>query len=248
MHHEEHADETWLIPYADMLTLLLALFIVMFAMGQTDKEKFQEFKEQFSILFAGGSGNLPSTGTQLIPTPGQGSTMGGSGEEPGGLSDTEIEDNKMKEIKELIENEINEEGYSDKIVLILNKEGLDISIQDTVLFASGEAALIESGTPVLLSIAKALSELDNNIRVIGHTDNVPIKNGTFRSNWDLSAARAINVMHFLADNGQLAPERLSIQGNGEYSPKYDNSTAEGRAKNRRVEIMVIRKYPVSEAN
>lgn len=236
VHHEEHMDETWLIPYADMLTLLLALFIVMFAISQTDKAKFQQISEQFNIIFSGGSGIQESDGNSLIPMIKTG----------GANSPTAIEEDKMNEIKRILEEEIKREGHSNEINLMLNQEGLEISIQDTMLFASGNATIVGDESQVLYSVAKALGGIDNSIKIIGHTDNVPINNRQFRSNWDLSAMRAINVMQFLVSQGDLLPNRFVVQGNGEFSPKFDNSTEAGRAKNRRVEIFIIRKYPLGE--
>ena len=86
--------------------------------------------------------------------------------------------------------------------------------------------------------------LDNEIKVVGYTDNVPIKNEKFRSNWELSSMRAINVMNFMVDSGKIQADKVSIQAYGEYKPKFDNTTEQGRAKNRRVEIIVVRQYPV----
>jgi chemotaxis protein MotB len=227
-HHEEHVDEAWLLPYSDMLTLLLALFIVMFAMGQTDKQKLQEMSQQFNIIFAGGKGVMQSDGQSAIPMP----------------SNTEIEDAKMSEIKKTLEDEISKEGYSDKVKVDVNSDGLEISIQDTVLFNTGEADVLNNLSPLLLEISKMLHGLDNEIKVVGYTDNVPIKNEKFRSNWELSSMRAINVMNFMVDSGKIQEDKVSIQAYGEYQPKFDNTTEQGRAKNRRVEIIVVRKYPV----
>jgi len=100
-------------------------------------------------------------------------------------------------------------------------------------------------SPLLLEISKMLHGLDNEIKVVGYTDNVPIKNEKFRSNWDLSAMRAINVMNFMVNSGTISADKVSIQAYGEYMPKSENTTEAGRAKNRRVEIIVARKYPVA---
>lgn len=235
VHHEEHVDETWLIPYADMLTLLLALFIVMFAMSKLDNEKMEKVSEQFNIIFSGGSGVLEKNGTSLIPMNNFPSL-------------NEQEEDKMTEIKLNIEKEIKSSGYSDKISITLDEKGLGISIQDVVLFNSGKADVLNNVNPMLLHISEMLKGLDNEIKVVGHTDNVPIKTAQFRSNWDLSAMRAINVMNFFIDSGGLDPARFAFEGYGEYSPKYDNSTDEGKAKNRRVEILLIRKYPIVQDN
>lgn len=236
VHHEEHPDETWLIPYADMLTLLLALFIVMFAMSKVDSEKFERMSQDFNVIFSGGSGTLENG---VIITPHN---------EPGEpiISESSIESNKMNEIKSVLEKEAEEAGYSDKVIVMLNREGLEVSIQDILLFKSGEAKVVDEVTPLLLKIAEMLKQLDNEITIAGHTDNQPISSGKFRSNWDLSAMRAINVMNFMVENGGMSPEKFNIQAFGEYKPKYDNETREGRARNRRVEIIIDRKYPVEE--
>lgn len=235
-HHEEHVDETWLIPYADMLTLLLALFIVMFAMSQVDKEKMARASAQFNVIFSGGSGSslLEEDGTTIVP-------------EEANASQTEnaLEDSQMNAIKNSLQQEIENKGYGDKVKVGLNGEGLEISIQDAVLFNSGDAAIVNNISPLLLEISSMLKNLDNTIKVVGHTDNVPIKNGNYRSNWELSAMRAINVMNFMTSSGGLNPNKLSIQAYGEYMPKYDNSTADGRSRNRRVEIFVVRNYPLN---
>ena len=238
-HHEEHVDEAWLLPYSDMLTLLLALFIVMFAMGQTDKAKLKAMSEQFSVIFSGGKSTMEKDGNSVIP-------MDGSSDATSVVSNTQIEEDKMVEIKKMVEKEIGKEGYSDKVKVDINSDGLEISIQDTVLFNTGEAEVLKDLSPLLLEISKMLHDLDNEIKVVGYTDNVPIKNEKFRSNWDLSAMRAINVMNFMVDSGAISADKVSIQAYGEHMPKFDNATEQGRAKNRRVEIAVLRKYPVTK--
>lgn len=227
-HHEEHVDEAWLLPYSDMLTLLLALFIVMFAMGQTDAGKFKAMSEQFNIIFAGGSGVMQQDGNSVIPME---------------ISPGQAEYDKMSEVKKMLEEEITKEGYSDKVKVDLNSEGLEISIQDAVLFNTGEADVKNNLSPLLVQVSNLLQGLDNQIKVVGHTDNVPIKNDKFQSNWELSSMRAINVMNFIVSSGKISADKVSIQAYGEYMPKFENTTEDGRAKNRRVEIIVVRKYP-----
>ena len=227
-HHEEHVDEAWLLPYSDMLTLLLALFIVMFAMGQTDAAKFNAMSQQFNIIFAGGSGVMQHDGNSVISME---------------VSPGQAEDDKMTEVKKMLEAEITKEGYSDKVKVALNSEGLEISIQDVVLFNTAEAEVKNNLSPLLVQISNLLEGLENKVKVVGYTDNVPIKNDKFQSNWELSAMRAINVMNFMVASGEISADKVSIQAYGEYEPKFDNATEAGRAKNRRVEIIVIRKYP-----
>lgn len=238
-HHEEHVDETWLIPYSDMLTLLLALFIVMFAMSKVDNEKLKKVGSEFNAIFSSGRGVLNEEGSQIIEQA-----------EPEIVPDNVIEDNKMKEIMGNLQNEIGSSGYSDKVKVELNEGGLEISIQDVLLFNSGDAAVLNEVTPLLMKISQMVKNLDNDIKVVGHTDNVPIHTSKFPSNWELSAMRAINVMNFMVDTGEVNPKKLSVQAYGEQMPKFDNSTKDGRAKNRRVEIFIVRKYsmPTDDSN
>lgn len=234
IHHEEHVDETWLIPYADMLTLLLALFIVMFAMSKLDAEKFANVSQGLNSAFMGGTsimenGNSPSDGAPSIIDD---------------LTKGQIEEATMNEIQSKIENEISNAGYSDKVEVSVNEAGLEINIKDVILFDSAKADVKSESNPLLIQISQLLKGLDNSIKVIGHTDNMPISNEAFRSNWDLSAMRAINIMKFMSQYGNIPEEKLSIEAYGEYKPKFDNSTIEGRAGNRRVEISILRKYPI----
>jgi chemotaxis protein MotB len=238
-HHEEHVDEAWLLPYSDMLTLLLALFIVMFALGQTDKAKLEVASREFNIIFAGGSGVMQKDGNSIISMDDE-SGQGGSG-----INSAEAEEDKMIEIKKMLEQEIGKEGYSDKVKVDLTSEGLEIAIQDAALFKSGDADVLNDVSPLLSKISNMLHDLDNKVKIEGHTDNVPISNTKFRSNWDLSATRAINVMNLMVASAGISPDKASIEAHGEYMPKYDNNTEAGRAKNRRVEIIVVRKYPVT---
>jgi chemotaxis protein MotB len=227
---EEPADEKWLIPYADMLTLLLALFIVMFATSNVDNQKLQKMGREFQVIFSGGTAILEQGGSSSQPLENQ------------DVTNSIIEDAKMDAIKKNLETEIEKRGYSDKINVTLNNVGLDISMQDVVLFNSGEADVIE-GQELLIQISHILNGLDNSIMIVGHTDNVPIKNSKFRSNWDLSAIRAINVMNFMSENGGLNTKNICIQAYGDRMPLYNNSTEAGRSKDRRVEIEIVRKYP-----
>ncbi|MEG2973583.1 MAG: flagellar motor protein MotB [Clostridium sp.] len=231
-HHEEHIDETWLLPYSDMLTLLLALFIVMFAMSQVDNEKLEKAAVQFNAVFAGGSSFLKENGSTPIPG--------------GGAISGVVEQDQMISAKSLLEDEIKKNGYNDKIQVELNGEGLLISVQDTALFNSGDAQVLESFYPVLTGISNSIKSFNNDIRIVGHTDNIPISNPRYKDNWELSSARALNVMGFMVKNAGLSPEKFSAQAFAEYQPKFDNSTPDGRAKNRRVEILIVRNNKVDE--
>lgn len=233
-HHEEHVDEAWLLPYSDMLTLLLALFIVMFAMSKVDNEKLEKAAVEFNAVFAGGTGVLKDNGTTI--TPGTGTLNG------------VIEQDKMVSAKNILEDEIKKSGYSDTVNVELNGEGLLISMQDTALFDSGHADVIPQFQPILTQISSSIKTFNNDVRVVGHTDNVPISNSKFKDNWELSFFRALNVMNFMVQKGGLSADKFSTQSFGEFKPKFDNSTPEGRAKNRRVEILIVRNHPADIDN
>ncbi|MBB6714963.1 flagellar motor protein MotB [Clostridium gasigenes] len=237
-HHEEHVDETWLIPYSDMLTLLLALFIVMFAMSKVDAQKFAKVSASLNSAFVGG--------TSVLEKGDSGTSTDGTSSIVEGLTSGQIEQESMNQAKSEIEQGINTAGYSDKIEVSVNESGLAINIKDTVLFDSAKADVKKESNPLLMQISQALKGFDNDIKVIGYTDNRPINNGEFRSNWDLSAMRAINTMQFLSQYGDLPEDKLSIEAYGEHKAKYDNSTEEGQSGNRRVEISILRKYPVED--
>ncbi len=228
VHHEEHVDESWLLPYADLLTLLLALFIVMFAMSQVDQKKMEALSAQFKVIFSGGAGLMEKDGTSIMPQ----SMPPAQGPQP--------KADAMAGMQSSLEQKIANSGFSDQVIVTLRPEGLNISIQDVVLFQSGQATVLEGVKPLLLEISNMLSTQENAIRISGHTDDHPINTREFRSNWDLSAIRAINVMNFMVDSGKLQPEKLSIQAYGEYMPAASNETEEGRSQNRRIEILVIR--------
>ncbi|MFL0194553.1 flagellar motor protein MotB [Clostridium sp. WILCCON 0269] len=241
-HDEEHVDESWLLPYSDMLTLLLALFIVMFAMSKVDNQKLIALSQQFNVIFTGGKGILNDSGeNDSNITQSDNPSMSNK-------ENSIVEQDKMSEIKNTLEQEIKNEGYSDKVKVSLNGEGVDISIQDTVIFNTGKADILSNFYPLLIKISNMIKDLDNEIRISGYTDNVPIENKEFRSNWDLSYMRASNVMNFMVNKGNVAPDKFSIQAHGQYRPKYDNSTEQGRAQNRRVDILIVRKYASTSTN
>ncbi|SHG47468.1 chemotaxis protein MotB [Thermosyntropha lipolytica DSM 11003] len=238
--HEGHIDETWLIPYADMLTLLLALFIVLFAMSQVDQQKFEEFKRMLQSLFAGGPG-IMTTGKALID----------EGEKPNTENpptQSLIETQKLEQYKEALDRYFKEQGIEALVTTTVNEKGLQIIIRDVALFDSGKADIKPEAMPILRDLSVILASLDNNIEVSGHTDNLPINTPQFPSNWELSTQRALNVMKFLLQNPDLDPARFSVVGYGEYRPIANNATVQGRAMNRRVEILLLRKYKIEDIN
>lgn len=240
-HHEEHVDESWLLPYSDMMTLLLALFIVMFAMSKVDNQKMAQMSQQFNVIFSGSNTVVKGSGGN------DNSIKPDTESSKANENNSVVEQDKMAAMKVELEQEIKNQGYADKVKVDLNGDGLNITIQDTVIFNSGNADILPAFDPVLNQISSMMKSVDNEIRISGHTDNVPISNREFRSNWDLSYKRALNVMSYIVNIGQANPNKFSIQAYGEYRPKYDNLTEDGRAKNRRVEILIVRKYSLNNS-
>jgi chemotaxis protein MotB len=249
-HHEEHVDESWLIPYADLLTLLLALFIVMYAMSAVDVKKFQDLSAAFSIAFDSGvsvldnpavveSGEQKDKETKEKSSPSDESKSKSASLDE--LRKKEQED--LEKLKKQIDQYIKNNGLTTQLETKLNQSQLMITISDNALFASGSAVVKPEAKSLALSIANLLVQYPGyEIVVSGHTDNEPISTSEFKSNWDLSSARAIRFMDILLSNKKLDPKLFSAIGYGEYRPVASNATTEGRAKNRRVEVSIIRKY------
>jgi chemotaxis protein MotB len=249
-HDDEHMDESWLIPYADLLTLLLALFIVLYAASSVDAQKFKELSQSFNEVFTGGTGIMenPSPGEPQQPSDGEVKSSGAEkNEKKAELDKEEIErqaflkdQEELKEIQKRVNEYIKTNNLEVQFVTKLTDEGLLLTIRDNVLFDSGSAVVHSTD----LNVAKELSELlemnpPRNIIISGHTDNVPIHNAEFDSNWELSVMRAVNFMKIILENQDLNPQWFSAKGFGEFEPVGDNATAEGRGLNRRVEVLIL---------
>ncbi|WP_026584096.1 flagellar motor protein MotB [Bacillus sp. J33] len=249
-HHEEHVDESWLLPYADLLTLLLALFIVLFAMSSIDAQKFQKLSKAFNDVFTGGTGVLefpsPMPEGQMQSTD---AVLDKPSKDDGFASLDKQEKEKQKQdadqeelaaLQQKVNAFIENRNLAEKLETSLTTEGLLVSIRDNVLFSSGSAEVRTED----LKIANEIGELlvmdpPRNIIISGHTDNVPIRNSSFESNWELSVMRAVNFMKIILYNKKLDPKWFSAKGFGEFQPVAENGTKEGRAKNRRVEILIL---------
>lgn len=240
----QHIDESWLIPYADILTLLLALFIVLFALSSIDAQKFQQLARALNANFDGGVSVLE------YPSPLPEKSMENlekNEEKKEEENETEQNGQQAREERGLsdVQNSINQyianNQLKGKIQTSRTDEGLLITIRDDILFDSGSAQIRKKDEILVTDIAKMLgTSLPHNIVISGHTDNVPIHNSDFDSNWHLSVMRAVNVMKVILDkNKQLDPSKFSAKGYGEYKPIASNATAAGRQKNRRVEILIL---------
>ena len=257
--HEEHVNhEAWVIPYADMLTLLMVMFLALFATGRVDMEKLKKLAESMRHEFGGGSSaqvvsiNQGSSGS----TPMQGGDGIFNAEKPPAPTkptDMQIEQarqqhdlkaaqdeiKKLQEFEETLKTNSNIAGLGQGLDFKIEGRGLVVTVlSDAVLFAPGSATLETNSWMVLQPIGDALKNIPNNISVEGYTDSQPILTSRYSSNWSLSSERANSVRKFFQDGG-IEPTRLAVAGYGENRPVGDNNTPEGRAKNRRVEIVVL---------
>lgn len=250
---ENHIDETWLLPYSDLMTLLVALFIVLFASSAIDSQKFEILSRTFNAEFMGGAGFFDSNNNPFPIDGGEGISEGNKESDDGiidkeeneedrpEMTDEQIEEQeRIKEIQARINAYVKEHGLEEAFVSNLTIEGLSITIRDNVLFDSGKADVRAENVETAREISKLLEmDVPRSIIISGHTDNVPMNNWEFSSNWDLSVMRAVNFMEILLENQNLNPILFSAKGYGEYQPVAPNDTAENRAKNRRVEIMIL---------
>ena len=242
--HEEELNEAWLLPYSDLMTLLLALFIALFAMSQTDSSKMQALAQAFTAAFNMGgpsffSGMGPSTAMPNTPTTASDSTNAAYMQE----------NENLREAQEKIEQYIKENNLQDQVSTELSEEGLMIRLKEKALFASGSAALQGQAEQIVPVIAALLSSLPERVTISGHTDNVPISTVQFPSNWELSSARAVSLMRgLMGAQPALNPARFSALGYSEYRPIASNDTEEGRAQNRRVEVFIARSMRFSQGD
>jgi chemotaxis protein MotB len=227
--HAEHVNhERWLVSYADFITLLFAFFVVMFAVSQVDSKKVGRFTESFS----------KAVGIDLFPESGQGLMSGGETEThavtpdtrsrlPAALIDLQVQLEEKAQHKELPKG----------LQIVQRRNEIVVRLSENLLFDPGDDTLKSAAERAIEDVARELASRPVDVRVEGHTDDRPIRTVRFRSNWDLSTARATAVVAVLSKSG-LAPERLSAAGYGEFHPLGPNKAEDGRRQNRRVDIVV----------
>lgn len=240
--HENH--ERWLVSYADFITLLFAFFVVMFATAHGDKGKaaavsesvkkaFEEGKVTalVSVMFGGSVDNV-----------GNGSAMMKG---PGGAHKVVEEKKKERQLVELmpslkvLSTELKKEIETGKIIISMEQRGLAVSFKEAALFASGEDVVSSEAYKSIAKVADAINKLPNPVRFEGHTDSVPIHTARFRSNWELSAARSIALLEIFATKYAVPRDRMSIGGYADTAPIDSNDTIDGRARNRRCDIIIL---------
>lgn len=225
----------WVVTFADLVTLLMVFFILLFAMGSIEDEKWRMIKE--SLREALGTENVPEAGTRM----GLEVLQSIAGEETFEAVD-EVGAMVSKEIEE-IASEVEEFVYKNKLAgqvqVSSGDRGAIVTISDVVLFPPGKSRMTYEGVKIIRQIFELLSQFQYDIKVEGHTDDSPIKTEKFPSNWELSAARAADVARMLVQQG-IDPKKLSIEGFAQFRPKVPNDSPINRAVNRRIEIVYQR--------
>lgn len=250
---EPVSRERWMVSYADFLTLLLAFFIVMYAVSQRDDGKFRVLSETLTRAFNVPPSAidpiqhgdpviavLPGVVSEAVQAPEQQPESGRSEEEGPRAATSEPQlPEEFRRISQRVEEEFAELVASGLLAVHGTEQWLEIELKSSLLFASGEASIGSDARPILHQLADVVRDSALPIRVEGFTDDRPIATGAFPSNWELSSARAATIVKLLAEYG-VSPERMAAIGYGEFQPVASNATEAGRAENRRVVLMLSR--------
>ncbi len=234
--HEEHHDERWLVSYADFITLLMVLFVVLYSMGQVNVEKYKQLAESMKSAFTLGGAS------QVVDS--QINEAGGDSEDgtskpivvpgiPEGPTQTE-------EVAGQLTAMLSSQNLGNQVSVQTNIEGVLISLSERLIFKNDQTDLPPEAMQVLDTIVEMMRPIENKVRLVGHTNNTPSTNPLYPTNWELSLARATSVAKYLINAG-IAPERFIIAGQGEYSPVFPNDTEQHKEMNARVEIIIIYK-------
>lgn len=228
----------WITTFSDMMSLLLTFFILLYSISTVDAQKFKNITQYLQIALSGdGRPAILDGGKEAVPEP--------FDEDP--FSESEVPPEELMEpvtteiiqMYEKINKYITELELQAEVNVMMISSGVFVEIKDAILFESGSAQLKDTGIELLGKLEAMLNDFDNDIVVEGHTDNVPMNSAMYPSNWELSAARAVSVLRYLNEQMNVEPTRLSARGYGEYSPIAPNDTPLNRARNRRVNLMIV---------
>lgn len=240
-HHASH--ERWLVSYADFITLLFAFFVVLYAFSKADEKKQMEVSAAIDSSFHSlglfpGALRLPDQHSANSPGPGPLMTPADIVVSENELSPAAVEDN-LDQIRHRLERSLSDQIAKHTISIHLGGEGLVISLREAGFFNSGSAHPQRETLNTLREIAASLNNTPYDVRVEGHTDSLPIHNDEFDSNWELSSARATRIARIFLALGAIPPDHLSAAGYAEFHPVASNQIAEGRAENRRVDLVIM---------
>jgi len=244
---EVHSDR-WLISYSDFITLLFAFFVVLFAATYRDNQAIRKLSQaihqgfQTMGAFSAGQEGYSNPDSREAAHPNQSIPSSQTDAKPSKDASATPPIDVVKLRREL-EAVVGKELQDQEIAIKVTPEGFVISLRELGFFDSGQARLVPGAADKLARIAKVLAKPGLELRVEGHTDNQPIHNAEFDSNWELSTARATSVLLMLVNGNHIDPRHISASGYGEFRPVGDNSTLEGRRANRRVDLVVVQSRP-----
>ena len=234
---EEHAeghDERWLVSYADFITLLMVLFVILYSMGQINVEKYKRLADSMRSAFTLGGAS------QVVDS--QINQAGGNSEDgtskPIVVPGIPEGPTQSEEVAGQLTSMLASQNLGNQVSVQTNIEGVLISLSERLIFREGEADLPAEALPVLDTIVEMIRPIENKVRLVGHTNNTPSTNPLYPTNWELSLARATSVAKYLMNAG-VAPERLIVSGRGEYAPIFPNDSEQHKALNARVEIVIV---------
>ncbi len=249
---DDGPSKAWLDSYADAMTLLLAFFVLLYAFSLLDEKKFAEFKYGVEQAFSFSSPAVPEGTGFLDEGLGINENAGQLSVVPSDVAneieslleeiaaDQQVTPNEVEELREAVEASLEAAAIDLELFQVeTDPRGVVITLDETLLFDSGSARIDEDAAPALGAVAEVLAGLDNQILVEGHTDSVPTTGSVWPTNWELSAARATAALRELNESYGLAGPRLSAVGHADTRPRATNDTPEGRAQNRRTEIVVL---------
>ncbi|MHA0856191.1 flagellar motor protein MotB [Paenibacillus sp. CMAA1364] len=263
---EHSSRDRWLITYADLITLLLIFFIMMYAMSSLDESKYEGVTQSLHLSFQSGDSileqgsgltgsadqykhkNPDSTTTEGQAT--QGATDGTTtepsveqGTQP--LSERELafiaQEQELKGLMSIISNYVSDNNLQDQIFVADKPQGISITLSDQFVFDTGKADLKTASTPALSKLGSLFRNIDTIVSIEGHTDNFPIKYASqYQDNWELSGARSLSILRFFLEKEKLPANGFQYAGYADTRPIADNATQLGRQSNRRVELIVLR--------
>jgi chemotaxis protein MotB len=229
--HDGAGSMRWLLTYADLITLLMVFFVVLYSISVINQQKYIALSASLRSSFL----MTRSSGDAAIQTSQTPSAV------PRNQPDNASQTGLLEALGNRIQAQAAERGLSQDVHVSVTPEGLRVSFQaESVFFAKAQADITPAFQQLLLAVAPLLQPLPNQIQVQGYTDDEPLHSALYATSWELSAARAVNVLRFLSERGGVDPHKLSAVAFGEYHPLYSNATPEGQARNRSVDLLVLR--------